>query len=87
MMAQGNLKKKQKLLFFVLKPCQGELIKFEKKEHYDKIVKQDLDFNKVKSKMKIEIIDFHNVMSIYPSFRGDFIGKNQHCIELHCYNE
>ena len=26
-------------------------------------------------------------MNIYPSFRGQFINKGQHCIEMCCYNE
>ena len=61
--------------FFLLKPCSGELIKFTKREHYDKIVREELDFNKSKSKLNIEIIDLRNVMSIYASFRTEFIKK------------
>lgn len=75
------------MVFFVLKPCTGELIKFLKREHYDLVVKDELDFNKVKGKLNIEIIDLKNVMSIYASFRGEFIKKNQHCIEMCFFNE
>ena len=60
----------------MLKPCTGELIKFEKREHYDKIVKDGLDINKVKTRYNIEVINLSHVMSIYASFRGEFIKRN-----------
>lgn len=60
----------------MLYPCKGELIKFEKKEHYDKIKNEGIDINKVKSKLKIETIELKDVMSIYSSFRYEFINKN-----------
>ncbi len=87
LLAQGSLKKKQKLWYFVLRPCQGQLLKFEKKDHYEKFIQQDFNIQRARSKLNMEVVDFHHVLSIYPSFRGEFIGKNQHCIEMHCLNE
>ena len=42
---------------------------------------------RARSKLNMEIVDFRNILSIYPSFRGDFISRNQHSIEVHCMNE
>lgn len=89
-LAQGQLTKKQRLLYFVLKPCQGEFLKFEKQEHYDKTCKEaqnGVEMSKLYKKYNAEIILLQNVMSLYPSFRGQFINKAQHCLELCCYNE
>ena len=46
-----------------------------------------MDLPRARSKLNMEIVDFRNILSIYPSFRGDFISRNQHSIEVHCMNE
>jgi hypothetical protein len=52
------------------------MLKFEKKEHYERFIREDMDLSRARSKLSMEIVDFRNVLSVYPSFRGDFISKN-----------
>lgn len=36
------------MLYFVLRPCKGELLKFEKKDHFEKLFKNEdskIEFN------------------------------------------
>eukprot|EP00347_Sterkiella_histriomuscorum_P006016 403354389 len=87
MLAQGSLKKQQKMLYFVLRPCKGDLLKFEKKEHFDKIYKDEKENQKILKKYNVEVIFLKNILSIYPSFRSQFINKNQHTVEMCCYSE
>ncbi|CDW79366.1 protein kinase domain containing protein [Stylonychia lemnae] len=87
LLAQGNLKKKQKQLYFVLKPSKGQLLKFEKKDHYDKLIKGQSQDEKIFRKYNIEIIYLKNILSIYPSFQNQFINKGQHALEMCCYND
>lgn len=75
------------MLYFVLRPCKGDLLKFEKKEHFDKYFKENQSDQKLIKKYNIEVIYLKNILSIYPSFRSQFINKNQHTIEMCCYNE
>jgi hypothetical protein len=65
------------MLFFVLRPCKGELLKFEKKEHYEKLFKEEDSKDKLSSlntaekllkKYNVEVIYLKNILSIYPSF-------------------
>ena len=47
------------------------LIKFDKKEHYEKIVWKELEFtDKVKDKLNIEVLDLKTIVSVYASFCG-----------------
>ena len=87
LISQESLSKKQKIGFFLLKPCTGELIRFDKRDHYDKVIKEDMDWARAKSKFGVDCIDLRNVVSIYASFRGEFINKNQHCLEICFFNE
>ena len=52
------------------------MLKFEKKEHYERFINEDMELSKARSKLGMEIVDFRNVLSVYPSFRGDFLNKN-----------
>jgi len=91
LLAQGQLFKKQKQLYFVLLPCKGELMKFEKQDHYERAIaeqkKPGADVAKVLKKLNAEVVRLNDVVSVYPSFRTQFINKQQHCIEVCCYNE
>ncbi len=46
-------------MFALLRPCQGELLLLKKKDYYDKIMKNKLDIEKVKSKFDIETIELN----------------------------
>jgi hypothetical protein len=39
-------------------------------------MKDELDFERAKSKLNIEVIDLRNIVSIYASFEGEFIRKS-----------
>ena len=72
---------KQKPHFFVLRPCQGDLLCIQKKETYEHILKsENLPMNQLKG---IEIIDLRNdISNIYQSFRPYFAEKEQYALEL-----
>jgi hypothetical protein len=72
---------KQKLHYFVLRPCQGDLLCIQKKETYDHIIKnENLPMNQLKG---IEILDLNtSVMSVYQSFRPQFTEKEEYALEL-----
>jgi hypothetical protein len=59
----------------------------KKKEHYDKIVKNKLEIEKVKSKFDIETIELNQVMNLFPSFQKQYFAKSQHCLEVCFYDD
>ena len=70
-------------------PCLGLILKFEKKDHFNKIFGQLNLLNResnignaeiigvrIKEKYKVEVIQLKDIMTIYPCFRVDLIKKN-----------
>jgi len=54
-----------------LKPARGMIWKFEKKDHYEKLLKDHSGSEeKLLKKYNIEVIYLKNILSIYPSFQN-----------------